>query len=50
MTKSCWGYKIKYVEDIRPQNSTSGRKEDHKLVFEINFIPMGGFLYTMQNN
>jgi LPS-assembly protein len=50
MTKSCWGYKIKYAQDIIPQNNDIGNKHDNKILFEINFIPMGGFVYSMQRN
>jgi LPS-assembly protein len=50
MTKSCWAYKVKYVQDIIPQNSALGSIHDNKILFEINFIPMGGFVYSMQRD
>jgi LPS-assembly protein len=53
MTKSCWGYKVKYIRDITPINSTNNSSDsvtENKIFFEISFIPMGGFMTNLHKN
>lgn len=53
MTKSCWGYRVKLVKDIVPINTTSDKNDsmkENKILFEVRFIPMGGFKTSISSS